>query len=164
VVILKVFISHSTKDFQIVAILQKYLESRGISVYIAEHDYKPGTPLSQKIINNLNDSDYFLVIYTKNGNESVYVNHEIGFWIKKRQYENFIPLVEKGLIPQGFLAGIEYINYDPSNPQIGLTNAINYLYQKMSEENNNKLWWGAGILTVIGIVTLILIGLSQKNK
>ncbi len=161
---MKVFISHSTQDFQIVAILQKYLESRGISVYIAERDYKPGNPLYQKIINNLNNSDYFLVIYTYNGKESVYVNQEIGFWIKQRQYENFIPLVETGIIPQGFLAGIEYINYDPLNPHIGLNNAINYLSKKKSaEENNNKLLWGVGILSVIGIIALIMVGLSQKK-
>ncbi|GAH18258.1 unnamed protein product, partial [marine sediment metagenome] len=34
----KVFISHSTKDFNLVDMLRRYLEACGIEVYIAERD------------------------------------------------------------------------------------------------------------------------------
>ena len=162
---MKVFISHSTRDFQIVTILKKYLESKGIQAYIAEHDFNPGQPLSQKIIKNLNNSDYFLVVYTYNGKESDFVNQEIGYWMKQRGYNNFIPLVEKGITPEGFLAGIEFIQYDPHNPYIGLNDAIGYFYQQKSDEDDKNKWLiGAGILTGIGIVALIIAGLTSKDN
>jgi len=77
----KIFISHSTKDFQYVNVLDKYLSVNNIEVYIAERDYQPGKQLSQKIMRNIDTSDYFLVVYTVNGEDSIYVQQEIGYWL-----------------------------------------------------------------------------------
>lgn len=75
---LKVFISHSTKDHKLVMALEMYLKLKGILVYIAENDCQVGRSLSCKIIENLEKSDYFLVLYTNRGKESIFVNQDIG--------------------------------------------------------------------------------------
>jgi len=164
---IKIFISHSTKDIEIVQFLEKILKTYGYTPYIAERDYQAGKPLSQKIMNNIDNSNYFLIIYTDNGKKSGFVNQEIGYWIKAYKYENLIPLVEKDIIQEGFLSGLEYIEIDPLNPGAGIENSINYL-EKLDnktkvESSKNKVILGIGIL---GIIALIIIGiyLYCKNK
>lgn len=98
----KVFISHSTKDFQLVMTLGKYLNAYGVEVYIAERDYQPGKSLSQKIMQNIDTSDYFLVVYTINGKDSEFVSQEIGYWFGQHKNNNLIPFVEKGINPELF--------------------------------------------------------------
>lgn len=160
----KVFISHSTRDSRIVSILENYLKANGIFPYIAERDYQPGKSLSQKIISNIDTSDYFLVIYTHIGKESNYVNQEIGYWIKKMGYNNLIPLVEKGIIPEGLLSGVEYIEYNPNNPNVGISNAIKYLYYD-TKEKQRRVGIGALLgLGILGLTVLAIIALSETNN
>ncbi len=159
---LKIFISHSTKDIRLVSVLEEYLIKNGITSYVAERDYQPGKLLSEKIISNIDISDYFLVVYTQNGKDSNYVNQEIGYWIKKMGYNNLIPLVEKNIKPEGFLCGVEYIEYDPNNPNIGINNAIGYLHI----EKEKSLGSGGVLLglSIIGLVILVLVGLTISDK
>ena len=162
---LKIFLSHSTKDHKLVMALEVYLKSKGILVYIAENDCQAGRSLSNKIIENIEISDYFLVLYTNRGKESGFVNQEIGYWIKAHGYTNFIPLVEKGIIPEGFLSGREYFEFDPKNQNIGLINTINYLEQK-KRENDIELFGYNIVLGIglIGLTALILYGIYKVVK
>lgn len=159
----KVFISHSTQDFQIVEGLRRYLESCGIRVYIAERDTRPGKPLSQKIERNIDNSDYFLVVYTENGKKSEFVQQEIGLWKGRRNNINLVPFVEKGLNPGAFLCGFEYIEFDPLNLNIGFLKVKIYLEQLRKRERN-QLYLGVGVgIGLIGIISLALYGLSKLN-
>jgi len=162
---LKIFISHSTKDHNLVTTLEVYLKLKGILVYIAENDCQVGKSLSSKIIENLEKSDYFLVLYTNRGKESGYVNQEIGYWIKAHGFTNFIPLVEKGIIPEGFLCGREYFEFDPKNHNIGLDNTINYLEQKKKEYEIELFGYNIVLgLGLLGVATLILYGIYKAVK
>lgn len=162
---LKVFISHSTKDHKLVMALEMYLKLKGILVYIAENDCQVGRSLSSKIIENLEKSDYFLVLYTNRGKESVFVNQEIGYWIKGHGFTNFIPLVEKGIIPKGFLSGIEYFEIDSKNHNIGLDNTINYLEQKKKENEIEFLGYNIVLgLGLLGLAALVLYGIYKVVK
>lgn len=162
---LKIFLSHSTKDHKLVMALEVYLKSKGILVYIAENDCQAGRSLSDKIIENIEISDYFLVLYTNRGKESGFVNQEIGYWIKAHGYTNFIPLVEKGIIPEGFLSGREYLEFDPKNQNIGLINTSNYLEQK-KRENDIELFGYNMVLGIglLGLTALILYGIYKVMK
>ena len=163
--ILKVFISHSVKDLQLVIALEAYFKPRGILAYIAERDYQIGKPLSNKIIENIETSDCFLVLYTINAKESGFVNQEIGYWIKAHRYNNFIPLVEKGVTPKGFLSGLEYIEFDPKNQGIGISNTILYLEEKKKDKKMELV--GDGILIglgILGLIVLILYGIYKFMK
>ena len=162
---LKIFISHSTKDYQIVIALEGYLKSKGIFAYIAERDYQIGKPLSNKIFENIETSDYFLVLYTSRGKESGFVNQEIGYWIKARGFTNFIPLVEKGIKPEGFLSGLEYITFDPKNQNIGLNNTIHYIEQKREEKEIELFGFNVVLgLGLLGLAVLILYGIYKLMK
>lgn len=124
------------KDFRIVDVLEKSLSIYNIDVYIAERDYQPGKQLSQKIMQNIDTSDYFLVVYTINGEDSIYVQHETGYWLGKRGYNEFIPLVAKEVNPRAFLSDIEYIELDFSNPKLGIINVVNYVIQQIQAKRN----------------------------
>ncbi len=158
----KIFISHSTMDSQIVDVLDKYLTANNIEVYIAERDYQPGKKLSQKIMENIDSSDYFLVVYTINGEDSIYVQHETGYWLGKRGYNEFIPLVAKGVNPRAFLSDIEYIELDFSNPKLGIINVVNYVIQQIQAKKKLIQNIGVGI-GIIGITALILYSLSKLS-
>lgn len=159
----KVFISHSTKDFNLVDVLGRYLEACGIKVYIAERDIQPGTQLSQKIEQNIENSDYFLVVYTENGKESGFVREEIGFWKGRRNNKNLVPFVEKGINPGAFLCGVEYIEFDPLNPNIGIVRVKKYIEHQRKIERG-QLIVGVGVgLGLVGIISLVLYGLSKLD-
>jgi len=159
----RVFISHSTKDLHLVETLLKYLEAYGIEVYLAERDYQPGTKLSQKIMRNIDISDYFLVVYTFNGDDSVYVQQEIGYWLGKRGNNRLIPFVESRINPKAFLRDIEYIEFDPLNPNIGVANVTNYINQQIKMRRNQLIFDVSVGLGIVGFISLVLYGLSKLD-
>ena len=160
----KVFISHSMKDSQLVRVLVKNLEIYSVEAYIAERDYQPGKQLSQKIMQNIDTSNYFLVVYTIDGEDSIYVQQEIGYWLGKKKFNDFIPLVAKGINPRGFLHDLEFIEFDQQNPKLGIVNVINYVNQQIKIKRKQQLI-GIGVgLGIIGLTTLIFYLLSKLDE
>jgi len=160
----KVFISHSMKDSQLVRVLVKNLGIYSVEAYIAERDYQPGKQLSQKIMQNIDTSNYFLVVYTINGEDSIYVQQEIGYWLGKKKFNDFIPLVAKGINPRGFLHDLEFIEFDQQNPKLGIANVINYVNQQIKIKKKQLLIdIGVG-LGIIGLTTLIFYLLSKLDE
>jgi len=160
----KVFISHSTKDFQLVIALSKYLEAYGVEVYIAERDYQIGKALSQKIIQNINTSEYFLVIYILNGRDSQYVSQEIGYWIGKKGFSDLIPFVKKGINPEAFLSGVEYFEFNPLNPTLGVANIIRYINYQIKLKKKQRIFVFSVGLGLVGLASLIFYGLYKLGK
>ena len=160
----KVFISHSTKDFNLVDVLERYLNTYGIEVYLAERDYQPGKKLSQKIMQNIDTSNYFLVVYTINGEDSIYVQQEIGYWLGKKKFNDFIPLVAKGINPRGFLHDLEFIEFDQQNPKLGIANVINYVNQQIKIKRKQLLIDVGVGLGIIGLAALIFYLLSKLDE
>ncbi|MFW9896331.1 MAG: toll/interleukin-1 receptor domain-containing protein [Candidatus Thorarchaeota archaeon] len=160
----KIFISHSMKDSQLVRVLVKNLEIYNIEAYIAERDYQPGKQLSQKIMQNIDTSDYFLVVYTFNGKDSHFVREEIGYWMGRRGYNNLIPFVERGINPEAFLCGVEYIEYDPINPGLGIANIVKYIDSQIKmKQKQLKFDVGLG-LGIAGLTFLIFYALSKLGE
>ena len=160
----KVFISHSMKDSQLVRVLVKNLEIYSVEAYIAERDYQPGKQLSQKIMQNIDTSNYFLVVYTINGEDSIYVQQEIGYWLGKKKFNDFIPLVAKGINPRGFLHDLEFIEFDQQNPKLGIANVINYVNQQIKVKKKQLLIDVGVGLGIIGLTTLIFYLLSKLDE
>jgi len=130
-----------------------------------EDIFNIGKPLSNKIIENIETSDYFLVLYTTRGKESGFVNQEIGYWIKARGFNNFIPLVEKGIKTEGFLSGLEYIEFDPENQSIGINNTIHYIERKRKEKEIELYGYNVLLgLGLLGLAALILYGIYKVVK
>ena len=62
-----VFISHSTKDINVVHEFMKWVKPFNLNVYITELDFQPGQPLPEKIAKMIDVSDCVLAILTLGG-------------------------------------------------------------------------------------------------
>jgi hypothetical protein len=71
-----IFLSHSSKDKQMVRTLANELTKWGINVWLDEWEIKVGEPIVQKIQKGLKDCEYIGVWLTKNSVESQWVERE----------------------------------------------------------------------------------------
>ena len=132
-VIFKVFLSHTNgpDEMTIVRRLASNLDLAGVTTYVAEDDRQPGAYLSEKIKQNILNSDWVIGLWTKDSSKSAYVNQELGFTEGKKSYAL---LVQKGVPVEGFSEGREHISFDPSDPELGIQEATKFLqrhkYQK----------------------------------
>ncbi|MCL2634852.1 MAG: TIR domain-containing protein [Oscillospiraceae bacterium] len=72
-----VFISHSSKDKQAADAICHALESNGIKCWIAPRDVKPGAEYAAEIMGGIKNSRIFLLVFSKDSNESKPVSKEI---------------------------------------------------------------------------------------
>ncbi|MEA1965413.1 MAG: toll/interleukin-1 receptor domain-containing protein [Candidatus Aerophobetes bacterium] len=156
----KVFISHSTRDRGLVIALANLLTRFGVEVFVAEWYLSPGEPLGKKVFIQIEKADCVVVLLTKNGVRSKWVQQEIGYALKTSR--PLIPLVEKGTPSSdlGALQGREYIKYDPFQPKEALTQASTYVKSlKLRKEEQEKT-----SLVVGAILTLLLFLLLSGGK
>lgn len=123
----KVFLSHSTKDMNLVLNIRNHLNKAGITVYLAEEDLQPGMNLPQKIINNIKSSHCMLVVLTDTGIRSQFVNQEIG--IAKGINQRIIPMIEKKAKEEmrGLLEGHELIIFEKTKPDQAIKRVSSYI-------------------------------------
>ena len=155
----KVFISHSTRDRKLVIALANILSKFGIKVFVAEWYLTPGQKLDRKVFANLDNADCVVVLLTRNGIRSNWVQQEIGYALKISK--PLIPLVEKGIPPGdlGALQDRDYIEYDPSQPQHALIKTSTYVkLLKLKKEKREKTLLVAG-----GILAFLLL-LSEGGE
>lgn len=146
-----VFISHSSRDMGLVIELANLLKRFGVKVYVAQWYFSPGEPLDKKVFKQIDDADCMVVLLTRNGTRSKWVNQEIGYAI--RDSKPLIPLVERGIMDLGALQGREYIEYDPLNPMSALIKTSTYVKSlKLKKEEQEKALLVAG-----GILAFLLL-------
>lgn len=123
----KVFVSHSTRDRELVTSIRNELKKAGMAVYLAEEHVQPGKNLPEKIIENIESSDCVVVVLTYLGSRSQYVNQEIG--AARMINKPIIPMVEKKIEKEvgGLLAGLEYVLFDEANPKQAISKAASYV-------------------------------------
>lgn len=152
----RVFISHSTKDLDIVYDLHRWLTQKGIVTYVAEFYPRPGLPLPEKIAKEINECDCVIALLTVDGNRSEFVQQEIGY--AKKAGKLIIPLVEEGLVkPRGFLEGVEYIPFRRDFPTEAILRVSQYLQElsvRKEEEQKSR------VILACMVVLLGLIGLA----
>ncbi|MDP2168473.1 MAG: toll/interleukin-1 receptor domain-containing protein [Thermodesulfovibrionales bacterium] len=154
-----VFISHSTKDRGLVIALAHLLEKFGARVFVAEWYLSPGTPLDKKISEQINKSDCMVVLLTRSGIRSNWVQQEVGYAVGAGK--TIIPLVEKGTGTKdlGALQGREYIEYDISEPMSALSKVSDYIkHLKLKKEQKENT------LLVLGGITALLLLLSGEKR
>ena len=150
---MKVFISHSTKDMDIVERFRKLIEPK-IETYVAAKDPQPGKPLWAKIEANIKGSNYLVAIMTRNGSRSEMVQSEIA--TARANKIPVIPIIEEGVSLKGILAGIEYITFDNNHPDQALKDASIYLSKLKKQTDIDSV----GILV---LALLAIFGLSQMS-
>lgn len=92
-------------------------------------------------------ADALVVLLTKDGQASSYVQQEIGFAEAKGKL--IVPLVEPGVSEQGLamLQGREYIPFDLNNPAPALASLLNYLTRLKTSKEESQ-----GALAFIGLL------------
>ena len=136
---LVVFISHSEDDNQVLSRLKDMCKGKDIDFLQVEHIVEPELPLSVKIYSSIEMSDIFLVIWSENSRKSVWVNQEIS--IARSQGRRIIPFKQVGVKTGGLLAGLEYIEFNPEDPDKGLKKLRDTLikYVEVFAQRRNRL-------------------------
>ncbi|TET19315.1 toll/interleukin-1 receptor domain-containing protein [Candidatus Bathyarchaeota archaeon] len=156
-----VFVSHSTKDMDIVNELAKWLELNGVVAHVAQLQTEAGKPLAETISEGLESSNCVLAILTKDGARSKWVNQEIGY--AKRAGKMVVPIVEEGVRVKGFLESLEYIPFDRRNPYDAVTRAVEYLRTlavRKEEEERARAIFG-GLLFLFGLLALAAVASGE---
>jgi len=139
--------------------LSHLLSEFGVEVLVADWYLVPGQPLDQKVFRQIDDSDCIVVLLTRDGVRSTWVQHEVGYALAKPKL--ILPLVEKGTEQKdlGALAGKDYIEYDPYRYDAALITASSYVKSlKLKKEEQAKA------LLVAGGVLAFLLLLSGERK
>ena len=71
------FISHASEDAAIAATITDYLESNGVSCWVAPRDITPGREYSAEIVEAIESSAVFVLVLSENANESIFVKREV---------------------------------------------------------------------------------------
>lgn len=103
---IKVFISHSTEDIQIVRELEKRLDNYGVQVIIAEDFPEPGSVLEEKFKAKIRESNLFLALLTESSARSRWVIMETEY--ARSIPKPVIPLKEKSLQVDSAIEWIEF--------------------------------------------------------
>lgn len=169
-----VFISHSIgpNELPIVNHLSASLTGAGVSAYLALYDRKPGTQLAVKVQSNIAAADVLLALLTKRGTESAWVQQEIGFAMGQRR--RVIVFVERGVRLSGMLNGVEYFEFNPTDPGGAVDQMAQYASwlksQKELGEANARAQAAdararaAGTIAVVAIGGAILAGLYALSR
>ncbi len=130
---MKVFISFSHKDHSLVHEFSSQLLSSGIKPVIAQEKSTPGKQLSAKVKKMIHETDCFVVLLTKDGTESEWVQQEIG--VAQALNKEIIPLIVKGVELPGMLdSGIEYYRFTKTKPTHHFIVVSNYLEEYAKEK------------------------------
>lgn len=102
------FIAHSTRNRNELKTLRESIDGKTIDSYILRAiviDPLLGQSISKDVIDGLEKSDLFIVLITKESLQSVWVNQEIGYAMKKFTKNKIIPIVEESQLKEleGFI-------------------------------------------------------------
>ena len=137
----KVFISHSTKDEELVEYISTVLTNYGITPIIATKVRSiPPTTISKKVQELIDSCQAVLAILTINGIQSPWVQQEIGYCIKSGK--PIVSLVDSRIHPEklAFLQGSEHVIMDRRNIEEAVHQTAQWLYHlKIKKEKSDIL-------------------------
>ena len=147
-----VFISYSTKDSVTARQLYTYLSQiQGTSVFLSESKLIVGQ-LAEYLITKIKECDLFIVLYSKNSENSNYVQQEIG--AAKGNNKIIVPiLLDEESKPDAMLKGISYITiYDPEQRNTQMPRLYDYVFQQTQNKINSQMFLALGAIALLGIV------------
>lgn len=123
----KIFISHSTQDMQLIRQLEQHIDNYGFEPMIAEDIRSPGTLLREKFQSKIREATIFLVLFTEKSISSKWVVEETNYAIKLGI--PLIPLKEESIKIKLDIEWIEFSKYD--KPET--------IFSKIMDGINNRL-------------------------
>ena len=153
---MKVFLSHSIADKDLVTTFKNSCGKHGLQLLVAEHVVSVDNTITDKIESMIMESKVALFLLTTNGNNSKFVQQEIGY--VQREKKPALYIVQKGNDVTGFAYGRDFIELDVERPDLAIKKAINRLLQHWNKlkETEKKEKETAGLL-IAGLIGLILI-------
>lgn len=111
-----VFLSHSMRDSEHVEKVREQLEALGVTVWLAEHDPRPGTSILSKVESVLPTCNAVVFLITSNSVDSAYVQQEIG--MARTHGLPMVPLVDRHVdrTRLGLLGELEWLGIDLDDP------------------------------------------------
>ena len=108
----KVFISYSHDDYDIVAKICKALENYTVDVLLDKHELTVGDNINQKLLEMVDDSDYFIYVNSKNSNESSWATKELEK--AKEQRKKILPIqLDDSKMPE-IVSGLVFADFAKS--------------------------------------------------
>jgi hypothetical protein len=149
---LKIFISYSTYDIEIVNRIKNELNQTEYEIFIAEYSTLPGEELSESIQYAIRNCDVFVVLWSKNSERSNWVPQEIGF--AKGLDAFIIPvLIDKNIQPPGFISGTKYVDLTKDIEQNLQT--LKEMMMRLSIKKSQKQALGWGILGFLAYIAFV---------
>ena len=152
-----VFLSHNSRDGEWIKWIGGNAQSAGISVWLYEHDPRPGVLIADKVKEKIRACDALVVLLTENSRSSAYVQQEIGF--AEACGKLIIPLVQPGIEPGALamLEGREWVEFDFKNPERALAVLLDYLQRlKAAKETRQRA-------ALVGFGTLLLVAFMLRE-
>lgn len=151
----RVFISYSTKDMQRVEEVRAALHDMLVDVFIAEHDVQPGQQLLKEIAKAIKVCQVFLLVWSKNSQESQWVSNELTLAMSESKLVIPIVLDREAALPSA-LADTKYL---PAyrDPQQALEWLRKTILQRARERRDLDL------IITFGVVTLAALILSGEK-
>jgi hypothetical protein len=122
------------------------LADPSVEVFVAEHSVMPGQSLATTIITAIKSCDLFLLLWSRNSQESEWVRHELG--IATGNDKAIIPvLLGKDVSPPAFLKHIKYLSAE-DDPNAALNRLRENVFKRASEaaKAQGLLWLLLGAL------------------
>lgn len=156
----QVLISYSTGDADWVSHVRSQIVGAGLTAYLAVHDIQPGRDVVDKIHKAIDASAAVIVVLTKNATASIWVQQKIGY--ASRGCKLVAPLVSPSIAatPEvlGMLNGVEYVQFDPDDPEPGLQAPGNWAIrfdESTRQKDQQKLFLIlAEVLLVVAVIGL----------
>ena len=145
---LNVFVSYSTKDLPDLDELRSRLTLPGINLFVSEHCESFGKPLNDSIAQALRNCDLFVLLWSKNADESGYVHQEIGF-AKSLGKKIFPIMLEPDLQLPGMIQELRYISAFENKPDVLTT-----IQRQVLQDASSKNVQGVVFLVLLAIVFL----------
>ena len=155
-----IFVSYSSNDkFEIEPVLDQLSSIKETEIFFADWSINPGDEISQKILYNIENSDIFIVFYSKSAIGSNYVQQEIG--AAKSKDKIVIPILLDSSKPTGMLKGIHYLNFhDQSKKHAEIKRLYNCITGKI--KNEKKLKYTLIIVGILAVGYLLIKTISEK--
>lgn len=150
---ISVFLSHSVDDVNILVEIKKEFEDKDVDLYIAEEDIQPGSVLVNKIKQAIDKCDIFLVLITKKGSRSNWVNSEIGMAIHAKK--RIVPMLEKGVDVPSPIIGLERIEFKIDDTDGAVKSLREFLMKFKNSKDNSAV---VDIMKGIEIVLFVILG------
>ena len=85
---MRVYISHSTDDRELLGEVVKHLEAEGFDVFRDDQDIEPGENWAAKVAKAIESSQAMVVLLTENAAKSPWVQHDVQYALTSPRFKN----------------------------------------------------------------------------